>query len=122
VQASAIPPENITGIKISPLTQRMAIAMCALFDRRNGKSDRNVDRSSEAAVRSYRTPKSRRKTRMRVEVLEDRQLLWENDGVYVPDQASNPLNIAPTGNVIENNIIGLDAAGTTAIENHNSGV
>ncbi len=47
---------------------------------------------------------------------------WENDGVYVPDQASNPLNITPSGNVIENNIIGLDATGTKAIENHSSGV
>ena len=47
---------------------------------------------------------------------------WQNAGVYVPDQASNPLNIAPTGNVIENNIIGLDATGTKAIENHSSGV
>ena len=47
---------------------------------------------------------------------------WENDGVYVPDQASNPLDIAPSGNVIENNIIGLDATGTKAIENHYSGV
>ena len=47
---------------------------------------------------------------------------WENDGVYVPDQATNPLNIAPTGNVIENNIIGLDATGTKAIENHYAGV
>ncbi len=45
-----------------------------------------------------------------------------NAGVYVPDQASNPLNIAPSGNVIENNIIGLDATGTKAIENHSSGV
>jgi Bacterial Ig-like domain (group 3) len=47
---------------------------------------------------------------------------WENDGVYVPDQASNPLNIAPFGNVVENNIIGLDATGTKAIENHYVGV
>ncbi len=45
-----------------------------------------------------------------------------NAGVYVPDQASNPLGIAPSGNVIENNIIGLDATGTKAIENHASGV
>ena len=47
---------------------------------------------------------------------------WENAGVYVPDQATNPLNIAPSGNVIENNIIGLDATGTKAIENYSSGV
>jgi hypothetical protein len=33
-------------------------------------------------------------------------------GVYVPDQAENPLNIASAGNVIENNDIGLDATGT----------
>ncbi len=47
---------------------------------------------------------------------------FENDGVYVPDQASNPLNIEPTGNVIENNIIGLDATGTKAIANQFVGV
>ena len=45
-----------------------------------------------------------------------------NDGVYVPDQADNPLNIAPTGNVIENNFIGLDATGTKAITNQFAGV
>ena len=45
-----------------------------------------------------------------------------NDGVYVPDQAANPLNIEPTGNVIENNFIGLDAAGTKAIGNEYAGV
>ncbi len=38
-------------------------------------------------------------------------------GVYVPSQSTNPLNITPTGNVIENNIIGLDAAGTKPIAN-----
>jgi CSLREA domain-containing protein len=45
-----------------------------------------------------------------------------HDGVYVPDQATNPLNISPSGNVIENNFIGLDAAGTKAIENEYAGV
>jgi hypothetical protein len=40
-----------------------------------------------------------------------------DDGVYVPDQALNPLKITPTGNVIENNMIGLDATGTKAIPN-----
>ncbi len=45
-----------------------------------------------------------------------------HDGVYVPDQASNPLSITPTGNVIENNFIGLDATGTKGIENEYSGV
>ncbi len=34
--------------------------------------------------------------------------------MYVPDQATNPLNIEPTGNVIENNFIGLDATGAKA--------
>jgi Bacterial Ig-like domain (group 3)/Periplasmic copper-binding protein (NosD) len=38
-------------------------------------------------------------------------------GVFVPDKSNNPLNITPTGNVIENNIIGLDAAGTKSIPN-----
>jgi hypothetical protein len=37
---------------------------------------------------------------------------WVHDGVYVPDASSNPLKITPTGNLVENNIIGLDAAGT----------
>jgi Periplasmic copper-binding protein (NosD) len=40
-----------------------------------------------------------------------------NAGVFVPDQSNNPLNITPTGNVIENNIIGLDAVGTKSIPN-----
>jgi len=49
----------------------------------------------------------------------DRNLMSGNllDGVYVPDSATNPLNITPTGNVIENNIIGLDAAGTKSLGN-----
>ena len=45
-----------------------------------------------------------------------------HDGIYVPDQAANPLNIEPTGNVIENNLIGLDAAGTKSIKNEYAGV
>ncbi|MFI5459139.1 MAG: Ig-like domain repeat protein [Isosphaerales bacterium] len=45
-----------------------------------------------------------------------------HDGVYVPDQATNPLNITPSGNVIENNFLGLDATGTKAIENEYAGV
>jgi hypothetical protein len=45
-----------------------------------------------------------------------------NDGIYLPDQAGNPLNIEPTGNVIENNLIGLDAAGTKSIKNEYAGV
>ncbi len=43
-----------------------------------------------------------------------------HDGVYVPDQSSTPLHITPTGNVIENNFIGLDATGTKAIANEYS--
>ncbi len=45
-----------------------------------------------------------------------------NAGVYVPDQATNPLNILATGNVIENNYIGTDATGTKAIKNEIAGV
>jgi parallel beta-helix repeat protein len=43
-------------------------------------------------------------------------------GVYVPDQAENPLNIIPTGNLIENNFIGTDAAGTKGFSKGQSGV
>jgi hypothetical protein len=46
---------------------------------------------------------------------------WKHDGVYVPDAASNALKITPTGNVIENNFMGLDATGTKSIENENAG-
>ena len=42
--------------------------------------------------------------------------------MYVPDQAENPLNIIPTGNLIENNFIGTDAAGTKGFENQSAGV
>ena len=45
-----------------------------------------------------------------------------DDGIYVPEQSENPLNIEPTGNVIENNIIGLDATGTKSIRNEYAGV
>jgi CSLREA domain-containing protein len=47
---------------------------------------------------------------------------WANSGVYVPSQALNPLNIAPTGNVVENNLIGVDASGTKALGNEYAGV
>jgi hypothetical protein len=47
---------------------------------------------------------------------------WTHDGVFVPDKASNPLGVTPSANVIENNIIGLDASGTKAIDNHYAGV
>ena len=43
-------------------------------------------------------------------------------GSHIPDQAGNPLNIEPTGNLIENNYIGIDAAGTKALGNGASGV
>jgi hypothetical protein len=35
---------------------------------------------------------------------------WTHDGVYVLATANNPLGITPSGNVIENNIIGLDVS------------
>jgi Bacterial Ig-like domain (group 3) len=46
---------------------------------------------------------------------------FAHDGVYVPSQSLNPLNIAPTGNVVENNILGLDARGTKVIANEYAG-
>jgi hypothetical protein len=54
----------------------------------------------------------------------DRNLISGNlgDGVDVPYSAVNPLNITPTGNVVENNFIGLDATGTKALGNQRSGV
>jgi hypothetical protein len=42
---------------------------------------------------------------------------WSGDGIYVIDQKSNPLGVLPTGNLIENNFIGLDASGTKALPN-----
>jgi CSLREA domain-containing protein len=44
------------------------------------------------------------------------------DGLYIPDQADNPLNLTPTQNVIQENFIGLDAAGTKALGNGQAGV
>jgi CSLREA domain-containing protein len=44
------------------------------------------------------------------------------DGLYIPDQADNPLNLTPTMNVIQENFIGLDAAGTKALGNGQAGV
>ena len=54
----------------------------------------------------------------------DRDIISGNsqDGLDVLDQAGNPLNIEPTGNRIENNDIGLDAAGTKALGNFGPGV
>ncbi len=46
----------------------------------------------------------------------------QNSGIYVPDLAVNPLGITPTGNLIENNFIGLDAAGTKGLPNGLEGV
>jgi CSLREA domain-containing protein len=43
-------------------------------------------------------------------------------GVWVPDKTTNPLGITPTGNVIENNFIGLDATGTKRLINAQDGV
>ena len=53
----------------------------------------------------------------------DRDVISANDvpgeyyGIWVPDQVENPLNVEPTGNVIENNYIGTDATGTKALGN-----
>ncbi len=44
----------------------------------------------------------------------------EGDGVEIPE--NNPLNITPTGIVVENNFIGIDAAGTKALANGQAGV
>jgi CSLREA domain-containing protein len=54
----------------------------------------------------------------------DRNVISGNslDGINVPDKAGNPLGIEPTGNVIENNYIGIDAAGTKAVGNFGHGV
>jgi hypothetical protein len=54
----------------------------------------------------------------------DRNIISGNsqDGLDVLDQAGNPLNIEPTGNLIENNYIGLDAMGTKALGNVVQGV
>ncbi len=39
------------------------------------------------------------------------------DGVYVPDRHTNPLHLTPTGNLIQNNYIGVDAMGSKALAN-----
>jgi hypothetical protein len=55
----------------------------------------------------------------------DRNLISGNlgsSGIYVPDKMLNPVGIAPTGNVIENNFIGLDATGTKVLVNALEGV
>jgi hypothetical protein len=54
----------------------------------------------------------------------DRNVISGNygTGIYLPDKSSNPLQITESGNVTENNYIGLDAAGRTAIINHGYGV
>jgi CSLREA domain-containing protein len=44
------------------------------------------------------------------------------DGIYVPDQSHNPLNITPTKNAVQDNYIGVDAAGTKALGNGQVGV
>ncbi len=44
-------------------------------------------------------------------------------GIYLPDAANNvPLLITPSSNLIENNFIGIDALGTTALGNRLQGV
>src|SRR5262249_31676194 len=47
----------------------------------------------------------------------DRNVISGNYGtaIYLPDKSYNPLQITQTGNVTENNYIGLDAAGNKAI-------
>jgi CSLREA domain-containing protein len=54
----------------------------------------------------------------------DRNVISGNSGsgISIPDQAANPLNIEPTGNQIENNYIGTDAAGNKALGNSGAGV
>jgi Bacterial Ig-like domain (group 3)/Right handed beta helix region len=49
----------------------------------------------------------------------DRNIISGNssDGLFIPDQVENPLNVEPTGNVIENNYIGTDATGSKAVGN-----
>jgi Bacterial Ig-like domain (group 3) len=43
-------------------------------------------------------------------------------GLYFPSPEQNPLGILPTGNLVENNFIGLDAAGAKALANASVGV
>jgi CSLREA domain-containing protein len=55
----------------------------------------------------------------------DRNVISSNIGscgIYVPDQSLNPLGITPTGNAVENNVIGLDATGTKLLPNGEAGV
>ena len=56
--------------------------------------------------------------------LGDRNVISGNSGygLLIPDQSGNPLNIEPTSNLIENNFIGIDAAGTKALGNAASGI
>ena len=42
------------------------------------------------------------------------QVAWESS---CPTRRFNPLHLTPTGNLIENNYIGLDATGTKALAN-----
>jgi hypothetical protein len=57
-------------------------------------------------------------------IVGDRNIISGNylSGIYVPNQTYNVLNITPTGNLIENNFIGLDATGTKALSNASGGV
>ncbi len=54
----------------------------------------------------------------------DRNVISGNAGygILIPDQSGDPLNIEPTGNVIDNTYIGTDATGTKALGNGYSGV
>jgi hypothetical protein len=54
----------------------------------------------------------------------DRNVISGNSGsgISIPDQSVNPLNVEPTGNQVENNFIGIDAAGTKALGNTGPGV
>jgi hypothetical protein len=45
-----------------------------------------------------------------------------NYGILIPPQNLNPLSILPTNNVVENNFIGIDAAGTKGLGNGLLGV
>ena len=56
--------------------------------------------------------------------VDDRNVISGNSGsgISIPDQGTNPLNIESTGNEVENNYIGVDAAGTKALGNSGVGV
>ncbi len=55
----------------------------------------------------------------------DRNVISDNigsTGIYLPGGTVNPLGLTPTGNLVENNFIGLDASGTKRLGNALNGV